>query len=161
MIKISPALERVDRTLVSYPPRACSIQYQLSTRASARRFVKLTNRKLKIVKHSKKIKIGGVVFVLNVLLSSIPCLYAASRAEMRGEAREALNELYSTTPAARYLSVYIVGNCARRPRDRVSHRDCDYKPGRQLLSVRPFQRFTKPAGQSDDLTNGSGPSVNS
>ena len=56
------------------------------------------------MKHSKKIKIGSVVFVLGVLLSSIPSLYAASRAEMRGEAREALNELYSTTPAARHLA---------------------------------------------------------
>jgi hypothetical protein len=41
------------------------------------------------VKHSKKIKIGSVVFVLSVLLSSAPFLYAASRAEMRSEAREA------------------------------------------------------------------------
>ena len=31
MTKLNPALERVDRTLVSYPPRACSIQYQLRT----------------------------------------------------------------------------------------------------------------------------------
>jgi len=38
---------------------------------------------------------------LTVLLCSIIPLYAASRAEMRSEAREALNELYSITPVAR------------------------------------------------------------
>ena len=41
---------------------------------------------------------------LTVLLCSLIPLYAASRAEMRSEAREALNELYSTTPAARHAA---------------------------------------------------------
>ena len=41
---------------------------------------------------------------LTILLCSIIPLHAASRAEMRSEAREALNELYSTTPAARHLA---------------------------------------------------------
>lgn len=55
------------------------------------------------MKYSKTTKLVGVGLGLSVLLSSAPCLRAASPAEMRAEARAALSELYSTTPAARHL----------------------------------------------------------
>ena len=55
------------------------------------------------MKHLKNIKLVSVSLGLSMLLSSAPCLRAATPAEMRAEARAALNELYSTTPAARHL----------------------------------------------------------
>lgn len=53
------------------------------------------------MKHLKKIRL--IVIGLSALLSSTLSLHAASRAEMRNEAREALNELYSATSAARHV----------------------------------------------------------
>ncbi len=53
--------------------------------------------------YSKNMKLASLAFGLSLLLSSVPCLDAASRSEMRAEARAALNELYSTAPAARHL----------------------------------------------------------
>jgi lipid-binding SYLF domain-containing protein len=49
------------------------------------------------------IKLASVVVSLSVLFTSFPKLCAASRADVRREARAALNHLYSISPAARPL----------------------------------------------------------
>jgi len=54
------------------------------------------------VKHSNRTRLA--IIGLSVLLCSTIFLHAASRSEMRTEAREALSELYSTTPAAKHLA---------------------------------------------------------
>jgi lipid-binding SYLF domain-containing protein len=48
-------------------------------------------------------KLVSVVVSLSVLFTSFPGLCAASRADMRREARAGLNHLYSISPAARHL----------------------------------------------------------
>ncbi|HEY2799180.1 MAG TPA: lipid-binding SYLF domain-containing protein [Chthoniobacterales bacterium] len=48
-------------------------------------------------------KLVGLLLSLSILLHAAPSLQAASRSEMRREARAALSELYETTPAARNL----------------------------------------------------------
>jgi lipid-binding SYLF domain-containing protein len=59
------------------------------------------------LEHAKRlghIKLVSVVVSLSVLFTSFPGLCAASRADLRREARAALNHLYSINPAARYLA---------------------------------------------------------
>jgi hypothetical protein len=63
-----------------------------------------TNKlKIKNRETLENIKLVRVSLGLSMLLSSAPCLRAATPAEMRAEARAALNDLDSTTPAARHL----------------------------------------------------------